>query len=174
MILWQLVLIVRKAEKIILLNFMMCLNALLYNLTFSFLKALLLHKKEIIRVLLIIGSCFIHSLMLNPSIIFHYLKEQDYLKITAAYNFLTISDVLLRAYGKKCVFVLFSHRNCRFGDFVVNLIYTVAHSSVLLLQMLVIEVALYSGFRTLMLLIVSSSFVELKINVLKKLDYYFL
>lgn len=109
--------------------------------------------------------------MIHPSIIFHYLKEQDYLKITVAYNFLTISDVLLRAYGKKCVFVLFSHRNWRLGDLIFNFIYTVTHTTILLLEMLVIEVALYSGMRTLMLLIISSSFVELKINVLKKLDY---
>lgn len=85
---------------------------------------------------------------------------------------LTVADVLLRAFGKKCIIIGFEK------PFISNLItcfvYIFLHTTVLLLEVLVIEVAFNSGTKTLLLLIVSAAFVELKISVLKKCDEVFL
>jgi hypothetical protein len=84
---------------------------------------------------------------------------------------LTVADVLFRAFGKKCIII--GMQQPFVSNLTVCFIYLVIHTTVLSLELLVIEVAFNSGTKTLLLLIVSAAFVELKISVLKKCDEMF-
>jgi hypothetical protein len=154
-------------EKCIVLGMLQCINALMYTICVLPLRILIAPERHSLYRFFILAAVSLHvSYMMSLSRLYHDLKEQDFLKLNFVYNIIGVSDQLLMAFGIRCM----NNLTRSIENLVVALIYVWLHTMHLSLAITVFEVALNSSKYNLMLLVLSSAFVETKITVFKKHD----
>lgn len=165
---------IHQFEHTIWLGLLICLNSLLYIFTILPINTLKNPSSaNYLRCLLILSVSVILSYFYSTSRLYHDLKEQDFVKLSALYNMIGIADQLLMPYGKLALKTLFSHSRfeVKIKNFITTLIYLILHTLHQSMALTVFEVALNSTTSTLMLVVITSAFVELKITVFKKTDH---
>lgn len=163
--------VVVKLERAIWCGFFLCLNSLLFCFSVLPLKSLVSRRPHnYLRLLILIVISVLLNYVYSNSRLYHDLKEQDFVKITAAYNMVSISDRILTSYGAKVIENTFSPSaapikvlNC-----VLCAFYVFVHCFVQCVSLTLFEVALNSSVETISLIMITSSFVELKLSVFKK------
>jgi hypothetical protein len=154
-------------EKCLMMGLFQCINSLLYILCVMPIKTLTSPSRvTIFRTLILFLVSFQVSYMMSVSRLYHDLKEQDFLKLNFVYNMIGVADQLLMAFGQKCMKTMTSSLE----NLIITVIYVWLHSMHLSLAITVFEVALNSSKYNLLLVIMTSAFVELKITVFKKHD----
>ncbi|TFK54341.1 DUF747-domain-containing protein [Heliocybe sulcata] len=182
-------------EKIIGFGFFLCLDSFLYTFTIlpiRFLLALLAlfrspsslpssQKADILRALLLVVSLAILVPLTDASKIYHSIRGQDTIKLYVIFNALEIADRLLASIGQDILDCLFSRptlaptsRKAKtfrpISFFLFAVLYTVFHTLTLLYQTIALNVAVNSYDYSLLTLLVSNQFVEIKGSVFKKFE----
>ncbi|KAI0407139.1 DUF747-domain-containing protein [Xylaria palmicola] len=139
------------------------------------------HKADLLQGALIICSSIALS-DIDASRMYHFIRAQSSLKLYVIYNILEVADRLLSAIGQDILECLFSSetlsRNSSgrskvllpFGMFVLSLIYNVIHTWCLFYQVITLNVAVNSYSNSLLTLLISNQFVEIKGSVFKKIE----
>ncbi|KAI0695540.1 eukaryotic membrane protein family-domain-containing protein [Cytidiella melzeri] len=168
------------------IRFTLAFGKLLYNTVVPSSSALPPSQKaDILRALLLVASLVILSPLTDASKIYHSIRGQDTIKLYVIFNALEIADRLCGAIGQDIIDSLFSrstlevlsHRKWPTQHtlrplffFILALIYTVSHSLVMVYQMISLNVAINSYDNSLLTLLVSNQFVEIKGSVFKKFE----
>ncbi|KAH9884336.1 DUF747-domain-containing protein [Xylariomycetidae sp. FL2044] len=139
------------------------------------------HKADLLQGAVLICSVLAMS-NLDASRMYHFIRAQSSMKLYVIYNILEVADRLLSAIGQDILECLFSSetlsRNSSgrsklllpFGMFVLALIYNVIHSWCLFYQVITLNVAVNSYSNSLLTLLISNQFVEIKGSVFKKIE----
>ena len=113
---------------------------------------------------------------------YHSVRGQDLVKLYVIFNVLEIADRLCCSFGQDILDTLFSRTTlARRRDgrqpylrplafFAISLAYIMAHTLVLLYQMVTLNIAINSYDNALLTLLVSNQFVEIKGSVFKKFE----
>ncbi|PWN28054.1 DUF747-domain-containing protein [Jaminaea rosea] len=193
-------------EKIIIFGFVVCLDSFLYTFTIlplRFLVAVTLgvrnlfsnltssspkrflhssHKCDILKMALVVLSCFILSRITDASKMYHSVRGQDVVKLYVIFNVMEIFDRLCCSLGQDLLDALFSRMTLGrrndgsqpvarpFGFFLLALFYIQAHTLVLFYQLVTLNVAINSYDNALLTLLLSNQFVEIKGSVFKKFE----
>lgn len=140
------------------------------------------HKCDILKTLLIIFACYILSRITDTSKMYHSVRGQDVVKLYVIFNVLEIADRLCCSFGQDLLDSLFSRITLArrkdgsqpylrpFGFFLLSLAYILAHTLVLLYQLVTLNVAINSYDNALLTLLLSNQFVEIKGSVFKKFE----
>ena len=163
----EIITVIINLEKALILGLLQCISSLLYTLLVLPIKSIIFPTySNASRTITMIGVSLLLSYYLSVSRLYHDLKEQDFLKLSAVYNMIGVADRLLIAFGQKSIKQLSNS----FENFFVFFVYVSLHSVHLSLALTVFEVALNSGTSNLILVVVTAAFVELKIVIFKKND----
>ncbi|KAI0197846.1 eukaryotic membrane protein family-domain-containing protein [Astrocystis sublimbata] len=139
------------------------------------------HKADLLQGAVLICSSIALS-NLDASRMYHFIRAQSSMKLYVIYNILEVGDRLLSAIGQDILECLFSSetlsRNSSgrskvllpFGMFILALIYNVAHTWCLFYQVITLNVAVNSYSNSLLTLLISNQFVEIKGSVFKKIE----
>ncbi|TDL24170.1 DUF747-domain-containing protein [Rickenella mellea] len=142
-------------------------------------------KADILRSLILVLSIAILIPLADASKIYHSIRGQDTIKLYVIFNALEIADRLCSSIGQDILDCLFSrstllllstrrrissHTLRPLFFFVLATLYTVAHALVLLYQLTSLNVAINSYDHTLLSLLISNQFVEIKGSVFKKFE----
>lgn len=101
---------------------------------------------------------------------YHMIRGQSHLKLYVLYNVLEVGDRLCTSLGLDILEAVGELPSFQFVIYVVAMGYVLVHSVVLYVQILTLNVAINSNSQTLLSLLVSNQFVELKSSVFKKFD----
>ncbi|KAI1134237.1 DUF747-domain-containing protein [Hypoxylon sp. FL0543] len=139
------------------------------------------HKADLLQGFVLICSAM--ALMnLDASRMYHFIRAQSSMKLYVIYNILEVGDRLLSALGQDILECLFSSetlsRNSSgrskvllpFGMFILSLIYNVIHTMCLFYQVITLNVAVNSYSNSLLTLLISNQFVEIKGSVFKRIE----
>ncbi|OTB09384.1 hypothetical protein M426DRAFT_50634 [Hypoxylon sp. CI-4A] len=139
------------------------------------------HKADLLQGFVLIFSAM--ALMnLDASRMYHFIRAQSSMKLYVIYNILEVGDRLLSALGQDILECLFSSetlsRNSSgrskvllpFGMFILSLIYNVVHTMCLFYQVITLNVAVNSYSNSLLTLLISNQFVEIKGSVFKRIE----
>ncbi|KAI8945588.1 DUF747-domain-containing protein [Xylaria longipes] len=139
------------------------------------------HKADLLQGAILICSSIALS-NLDASRMYHFIRAQSSMKLYVIYNILEVADRLLSAIGQDILECLFSSetlsRNSSgrskvllpFGMFILSLIYNVIHTWCLFYQVITLNVAVNSYSNSLLTLLISNQFVEIKGSVFKKIE----
>ncbi|KAJ7084364.1 eukaryotic membrane protein family-domain-containing protein [Mycena belliarum] len=142
-------------------------------------------KADILRTLLLVVSIMILNPLTDASQIYHSIRGQDTIKLYVIFNALEIGDRLCASIGQDILDCLFSrstleplshripvtsHTFRPLLFFVLATLYNVAHSLVMVYQLISLNVAVNSYDHALLTLLVSNQFVEIKGSVFKKFE----
>ncbi|KAI3333705.1 DUF747-domain-containing protein [Ustulina deusta] len=139
------------------------------------------HKADLLQGAILICSSIALS-NLDASRMYHFIRAQSSMKLYVIYNILEVADRLLSAIGQDILECLFSSetlsRNSSgrskillpFGMFLLSLIYNVIHTWCLFYQVITLNVAVNSYSNSLLTLLISNQFVEIKGSVFKKIE----
>lgn len=136
---------------------------------------------DLLRVALILLGVVI-LFEVNTSRFYHFVRGQTVIKLYVVFNMLEIFDRLLCSIGEDILDSLFTAvTEMRMEDgnlakdgaivlmyFVLSVFYVVLHSLVLLGNIITLNVALNSKNNSLLVLLISNNFVELKANIFKR------
>ncbi|KIM31638.1 hypothetical protein M408DRAFT_317895 [Serendipita vermifera MAFF 305830] len=141
-------------------------------------------KADILRALLLITSLAILAPLTDASKIYHTIRLQETVKLYVIFNAVEIADRLCTSIGQDILDCLFSrstlaplsrkvpvsHRTfLPLVYFALAVLYT-AHTLVLIYQLISLNVAINSYDHSLLTLLVSNQFVEIKGSVFKKFE----
>lgn len=139
------------------------------------------HKADLLQGFVLVCSSL--ALMnLDASRMYHFIRAQSSMKLYVIYNILEVGDRLLSALGQDVLECLFSSetlsRNSSgrskvllpFGMFILSLIYNVVHTVCLFYQVITLNVAVNSYSNSLLSLLISNQFVEIKGSVFKRIE----
>ncbi|KAH7914117.1 eukaryotic membrane protein family-domain-containing protein [Hygrophoropsis aurantiaca] len=142
-------------------------------------------KADILRTLLLVISTIVLIPLTDASKIYHSIRGQDTIKLYVIFNALEIADRLCASIGQDILDCLFSrstldvlshrlrvssHTFRPFIFFGLATLYVVAHSLVMVYQLLSLNVAVNSYDHALLTLLMSNQFVEIKGSVFKKFE----
>ncbi|KAI9608943.1 hypothetical protein H4Q26_005137 [Puccinia striiformis f. sp. tritici PST-130] len=183
-------------EKTIIFGFWICLDSFLSVLTilpikfFYSLYLFLLNLRykiwdslflEIGGLLIVLVCLFLHHVT-DASRMYHSVRGQETIKLYVIFNVLEIADRLCCSFGQDILDSLFSPSTLgRRNDgsqphmkpiflFILAFIFTVAHTLVLFYQLVSLNVAINSFDHSLITLLISNQFVEIKGAVFKKFE----
>ena len=126
-----------------------------------------------VLIMLVVGGVLYWAA--DASRLYHMIRGQSALKLYVIFNLIDVADKLLGSFGLD---VLDAYQEGGGHDdvlhpvlhFMVAILYTLLHATVLLYQMLTLNVAVNSFSHALLTLLVSNQFVEIKSAVFKKFD----
>lgn len=142
-------------------------------------------KADILRAMLLIVSLAILAPLTDPSKIYHTIRLQESIKLYVIFNAVEIADRLCTSIGQDIIDCLFSRSTLAplsrnqpvtrrtflpIVYFGLAVLYTVAHTLVLIYQLISLNVAINSYDHSLLTLLVSNQFVEIKGSVFKKFE----
>ena len=168
---WQQVrTLVSGLERVLGFGALLFVNALLYCVLYLPLLGCRGGQDAVRLALMAIGTAALYHTA-NEGRLYHDLKEQDFIKLSAFYNILTVSNTLLRILGKRLLLNMHATRGSLFwANFLAAATYLILHSGVLYCQLIVVQVALHSNFATSALLFLTTFITEIKGMVFKKTD----
>ncbi|KPI39443.1 Endoplasmic reticulum membrane protein 65 [Cyphellophora attinorum] len=138
-------------------------------------------KADMLKGLLILFTCLV-LLRFDASRMYHWIRGQNAVKLYVIYNVLEVCDRLFSALGQDVLECLFSREALeRKPDghskvlrplwlFGMALCYTIVHSTALFYQVITLNVAVNAYSNSLITLLLSNQFVEIKSTVFKKFE----
>ncbi|KAF7637252.1 hypothetical protein Mgra_00003219 [Meloidogyne graminicola] len=179
-----------ELEKFIFFGLRQCLDAFCHMFTFLPLRIIVnffgfLSKTkswtpadtcDILKVLIIVCSCWFMQFV-DTSMMYHLVRGQGIIKLYIFYNMLEVADKLFSSFGQDILDALFwtvSERSERsyflsaIFHLFVAIVYALSHTLLILLQATTLNVAFNSHNQSLLTIMMSNNFVELKGSVFKK------
>ncbi|KAJ8920409.1 hypothetical protein NQ315_005275 [Exocentrus adspersus] len=128
----------------------------------------------------ILVICSTIIVYVDTSMLYHLIKSQSVIKLYIFYNMLEIGDRLFSAFGQDTIDALFwtateprGRKREHLGTIphlLFAVVYVILHSVLVLFQATTLNVAINSSNKSLMTIMMSNNFVELKGSVFKKFD----
>ncbi|XP_052771942.1 transmembrane anterior posterior transformation protein 1 homolog isoform X1 [Mya arenaria] len=190
----------RELEKFTIFGFFQCLDAFLFIFTFLPLRILLAVLRvftlpcglirsrsylepaqicDILKGVVLVVCSFIVS-HVDTSMMYHLVRGQATIKLYVFFNMLDMADRLLSTVGHDILDALFwtateprGRRREHFGTLahlVIAIVYVIAHTLLILFQATVLNVAFNSHNKSLLVIMMSNNFVEIKSHLFKKVD----
>jgi len=123
---------------------------------------------DVVMVLIGLAICYIlRTWFLDVSFTYHWVKAQSTFKLYVLFNFIRIFDHLCCALGEGISRIVFLENSLIF--YFLYMIYSLFHTGLMFLHLITLNVCMNSGNNTLITLIFSESFTELKSVVFKKM-----
>lgn len=141
-------------------------------------------KADFLRLVLILMTIFLLSVSLDMSKTYHWIRGQSTFKLYVIFNILQVLEKLCTSFGEDILLAFFS--NCisvdvklsltskvyylgqSLLDFIICLTYTWIHCYVILLHIVSLNVSINSKDSSLVALLVSNNFVEVKGSAFKR------
>lgn len=134
---------------------------------------------DLLKGIILFICCYLVG-FIDSSVCYHIIKTQSTIKLYLFFNMLEIADRLMSAFGQDSLDALFwtatepkgrkrESLGVLFHLFVATA-YVAIHSTIVLLQALSLNVAINSDNKSLLTIVISNNFVELKGAVFKKFD----
>ncbi|VVC96755.1 unnamed protein product [Leptidea sinapis] len=124
--------------------------------------------------------CSILMCYIDTNMMYHLVKSQSVMKLYIFYNMLEVGDRLFSAFGQDTIDALFwtateprDRKREHLGvipHLIFAMIYVFLHSLLVLFQATTLNVAFNSNNKSLLIIMMSNNFVELKGSVFKKFD----
>jgi len=137
-------------------------------------------KIDVLKVLLILFSSLILRHFIDTSVIYHVVRAQDIMKLYVVYNMIDIADKLLASLGHDVLDALFwtaTERRQKKREhmgvvphILMALTYVSAHSLLIIVQAIVLNVAINSFSKALLTIMISNQFIEIKTSVFKRFE----
>ena len=139
------------------------------------------NKADLLQGAVVIVSS-IALMSLDASRMYHSIRAQSAIKLYTIYNLLEVGDRLLSALGQDIFECLFSNETLSrdslgrskvllpLGIFCLALVYNILHAVILFYQVIALNVAVNSYSNTLLTLLMSNQFVEIKSAVFKRFE----
>lgn len=134
---------------------------------------------DLLKGLILIVSCYITS-QVDMSMIYHIVRGQSIMKFYVFFNMLDVMDKLVSQFGQDILDSLYwtaveprGRKREHFGTIfhlVFATVYVVAHTMMILMQAIILNVAFNSHNKNLLTVMMSNNFVEIKVNVFKRVD----
>mmetsp|Transcript_5349 Transcript_5349/g.13030 ORF Transcript_5349/g.13030 Transcript_5349/m.13030 type:complete len:647 (-) Transcript_5349:264-2204(-) len=187
---WNFLRLVLVMEKFLLFGVSVCLDQFLMVFTllpirvtigsFQFLRDFR-WRPEYLRDLsnmFLLAAAFLGLGYLNIPKLYHAVRAQSFMKLYVLYNMLSLFARLFYSFGEDLLDSLYgccSNKRTTTLRFVVNLAvtagFTILHAAFMCLQIVTLNVSINSNDQTLLVILISSQFVELKSSCFKKFGH---
>ncbi|CCE63062.1 hypothetical protein TPHA_0D04280 [Tetrapisispora phaffii CBS 4417] len=139
-------------------------------------RASRISKERLIVFIIVVASLILTKL--DTSKVYHLIKRQSSVKLYMLYNVLEMSDKMLSSFGQSLLNVVLSKKyNAYKGTpiqhiffIIISIVYLVIHGYILVYQTVALNVAINSYSNSLLTLLLSIQFAELKSAIFKKFD----
>lgn len=169
------------AERVLSFGTCLALDSFLHTLTIMPLRACYKLSRrqwsgEVIQVV-IIGLSFRFLQGVNTSRVYHAIRGQGGITMFVLYSFMEVCDKFLCSVGNEIATCLMSERTSASRKrtviyTMVNLVYTISHSFVLMWQLVTLNLAVNSYSNALLSFMLTNQFGEIKSAVFKRFDKY--
>uniref|UniRef100_A0A3P9IIF2 Transmembrane anterior posterior transformation 1a n=1 Tax=Oryzias latipes TaxID=8090 RepID=A0A3P9IIF2_ORYLA len=190
----------KELEKLMIFGFFLCADAFLYVFTLlplrvllallrmltlpccGFRSACLLQPAQVCDMLkgLILLLCFSMMHYVDYSMMYHLIRGQSVIKLYIIYNMLEVADRLFSSFGQDILDALYwtatepkERKRDNIGlipHFLMAVFYVFLHSILIMVQASTLNVAFNSHNKSLLTIMMSNNFVEIKGSVFKKFE----
>uniref|UniRef100_A0AAY5EEH5 Transmembrane anterior posterior transformation 1a n=1 Tax=Electrophorus electricus TaxID=8005 RepID=A0AAY5EEH5_ELEEL len=190
----------KELEKLMLFGFFLCLDAFLYVFTLLPLRTLLallrlltvpccglgssrfLQPAQVCDLLkgLIMVLCCSMMHYIDYAMMYHLIRGQSIIKLYIIYNMLEVADRLFSSFGQDILDALYwtatepkSRKRAHIGvipHFIMAVFYVFLHAILIMVQASTLNVAFNSHNKSLLTIMMSNNFVEIKGSVFKKFE----
>ncbi|XP_059202543.1 transmembrane anterior posterior transformation protein 1 homolog isoform X2 [Centropristis striata] len=190
----------KELEKLMIFGFFLCVDAFLYVFTLLPLRVLLamlrlltlpccgfsgsrlLQPAQVCDVLkgLIMVLCFSMMHYVDYSMMYHLIRGQSVIKLYIIYNMLEVADRLFSSFGQDILDALYwtatepkERKRDSIGvipHFLMAVFYVFLHAILIMVQASTLNVAFNSHNKSLLTIMMSNNFVEIKGSVFKKFE----
>ncbi|XP_047209634.1 transmembrane anterior posterior transformation protein 1 homolog isoform X2 [Girardinichthys multiradiatus] len=190
----------KELEKLMIFGFFLCADAFLYIFTLLPLRVLLallrlltlpccgfsgsrlLQPAQVCDMLkgLILVLCFSMMHYVDYSMMYHLIRGQSVIKLYIIYNMLEVADRLFSSFGQDILDALYwtatepkERKRDSIGvipHFLMAVFYVFLHSILIMVQASTLNVAFNSHNKSLLTIMMSNNFVEIKGSVFKKFE----
>uniref|UniRef100_A0AAA9RZ59 Transmembrane anterior posterior transformation 1 n=1 Tax=Bos taurus TaxID=9913 RepID=A0AAA9RZ59_BOVIN len=190
----------RELEKLMVFGIFLCLDAFLYVFTLLPVRVFLalfrlftlpcygLRDRRVLQpaqvcdvlkgVILVICYCMMHYV--DYSMMYHLIRGQSVIKLYIIYNMLEVADRLFSSFGQDILDALYwtatepkERRRAHIGvapHFFMAVLYVFLHAILIMVQATTLNVAFNSHNKSLLTIMMSNNFVEIKGSVFKKFE----
>lgn len=188
-----------RLEKLLIVGFLLCLDLLLHELTFTplqvcfamprlfnhALRTLCRKRKstpvlsvteagDFVRVTLLLFNVLLVHRCFDVSGVYHYIRGESFLKLYVIFNMLEMFERWCRSVGVDLFDLLMASVRQSWFDFLpkylVTLAYCFVHANMHFLRVLLLQVAINTSSSAVFLIIVTNNFGEIKSTVFKRYD----
>ncbi|XP_048093667.1 transmembrane anterior posterior transformation protein 1 homolog isoform X2 [Alosa alosa] len=190
----------KELEKLMTFGFFLCLDAFLYVFTLLPLRVLLalirlltlpccglsgsriLQPAQVCDVLkgVIMVLCYSMMHYVDYSMMYHMIRGQSVIKLYIIYNMLEVADRLFSSFGQDILDALYwtatepkERKRAHIGvipHFLMAVLYVFLHAILIMVQATTLNVAFNSHNKSLLTIMMSNNFVEIKGSVFKKFE----
>uniref|UniRef100_A0A8C9T3A4 Transmembrane anterior posterior transformation 1 n=1 Tax=Scleropages formosus TaxID=113540 RepID=A0A8C9T3A4_SCLFO len=190
----------RELEKLMFFGFFLCLDAFLYVFTLLPLRVLLalirlltlpccglsgsrlLQPAQVCDILkgFIMIICYSMMHYVDYSMMYHLIRGQSVIKLYIIYNMLEVADRLFSSFGQDILDALYwtatepkEKKRAHIGvipHFFMAVLYVFLHAILIMVQATTLNVAFNSHNKSLLTIMMSNNFVEIKGSVFKKFE----
>ncbi|XP_005919449.1 transmembrane anterior posterior transformation protein 1 homolog isoform X2 [Haplochromis burtoni] len=190
----------KELEKLMIFGFFLCVDAFLYVFTLLPLRVLLallrlftlpccgfsgsrlLQPAQVCDMLrgLILVLCFSMMHYVDYSMMYHLIRGQSVIKLYIIYNMLEVADRLFSSFGQDILDALYwtatepkERKRDNIGvipHFLMAVFYVFLHAILIMVQASTLNVAFNSHNKSLLTIMMSNNFVEIKGSVFKKFE----
>ncbi|XP_054993831.1 transmembrane anterior posterior transformation protein 1 homolog [Sorex araneus] len=190
----------RELEKLMFFGFFLCLDAFLYVLTllplrvflalfrlftlpcYSLRDRRLLQPAQVCDILkgVLLAICYFMMHYVDYSMMYHLIRGQSVIKLYIIYNMLEVADRLFSSFGQDILDALYwtatepkERKRAHIGvipHFLMAVLYVFLHAILILVQATTLNVAFNSHNKSLLTIMMSNNFVEIKGSVFKKFE----
>ncbi|XP_051915539.1 transmembrane anterior posterior transformation protein 1 homolog isoform X1 [Hippocampus zosterae] len=190
----------KELEKLMIFGFFLCVDAFLYVFTLLPLRVLLavlrlltlpccglsgsrlLQPAQVCDMLkgLILVLCFSMTHYVDYAMMYHLIRGQSVIKLYLIYNMLEVADRLFSSFGQDILDALYwtatepkERKRDSIGvipHFLMAVFYVFLHAILIMVQASTLNVAFNSHNKSLLTIMMSSNFVEIKGSVFKKFE----
>ncbi|KAJ8271576.1 hypothetical protein COCON_G00104350 [Conger conger] len=190
----------RELEKLMIFGFFLCLDAFLYVFTLLPLRVLLalvrlltlpccglsgsrlLQPAQVCDLLkgFIMILCYSMMHYVDYSMMYHLIRGQSVIKLYIIYNMLEVADRLFSSFGQDILDALYwtatepkKKKRAHIGvipHFLMAVLYVFLHAILIMVQATTLNVAFNSHNKSLLTIMMSNNFVEIKGSVFKKFE----
>ncbi|XP_051558315.1 transmembrane anterior posterior transformation protein 1 homolog isoform X2 [Myxocyprinus asiaticus] len=190
----------KELEKLMIFGFFLCLDVFLYVFTLLPLRVLLalirlltlpccglsgsriLQPAQVCDVLkgFIMVLCFFMMTYVDYSMMYHLIRGQSVIKLYIIYNMLEVADRLFSSFGQDILDALYwtatepkERKRAHIGvipHFFMAVLYVFLHAILIMVQATTLNVAFNSHNKSLLTIMMSNNFVEIKGSVFKKFE----
>ncbi|XP_034146907.1 transmembrane anterior posterior transformation protein 1 homolog isoform X2 [Esox lucius] len=190
----------KELEKLMMFGFFLCLDAFLYVFTLLPLRVLLalirlltlpccglrgtvvLQPAQVCDVLkgFIMVLCYVMMSYVDYSMMYHLIRGQSVIKLYIIYNMLEVADRLFSSFGQDILDALYwtatepkERKRAHIGvipHFLMAVLYVFLHAILIMVQATTLNVAFNSHNKSLLTIMMSNNFVEIKGSVFKKFE----
>uniref|UniRef100_A0A4W5N8T9 Transmembrane anterior posterior transformation 1 n=1 Tax=Hucho hucho TaxID=62062 RepID=A0A4W5N8T9_9TELE len=190
----------RELEKLMIFGFFLCLDAFLYVFTLLPLRMLLallhlltlpccslggsrlLQPAQVCDILkgLITVLCYSMMHYVDYSMMYHLIRGQSVIKLYIIYNMMEVADRLFSSFGQDILDALYwtatepkERKRDSIGvipHFIMAVFYVFLHAILIMVQASTLNVAFNSHNKSLLTIMMSNNFVEIKGSVFKKFE----